>query len=49
MFDLDGNFIETFSSIAKAAKSTGHCNYTICKICQSKQQKVCNHIFKYKL
>ena len=47
MFDLEENFLQPFISISQASKETGHNAYTICKICQGKQKKVSNHIFKY--
>jgi len=43
------NYLDWFISISEAAEVTGHNAYTICKICQGKQKKVKNHIFKYKL
>ena len=47
MYDLNGNFLESFSSITEASVKTGHNAYTICKICKGKQKSVSNHIFKY--
>jgi len=49
MYDLNMNFIRSFDSIAQAYRETGHNAYTICKICQGKQKKVKNHIFRYNL
>jgi group I intron endonuclease len=49
MFDINGNFIKTFPSIAIASRETKHSSTTIVNICKMKKENVCDHIFKYHL
>lgn len=49
MYDLCMNYLNEFDSIHQAARETGHNAYTICKICKEKQEKIKNHIFRYKI
>lgn len=46
-YDLDGNYISTYESIADAARNTGLCVTCISHNCHNKRKNVENRIFKF--
>jgi group I intron endonuclease len=47
MYDLEGNYLQPFISIAQASKETGYSSWEICNMCKNRKNKIKTVIFKY--